>query len=152
MIIPSEWEQRTKFVSLNLKCHKPQYIRKTMQCSREAVGRGIAGSRDESCHCTAVPRRLPQICFANPFSWKRRLKTSFSWVSTPPPLKRYGPRKLSRNLNNFVETFPLSSVWSSEDLECINLPVSGRRLHFCWGHLCRCLFRSSLEALAVIKC
>ena len=108
-------------------------------------GREIVGSRDESRHCTLVARRLPQICFANPFSWKRRLKTSFSWVSTPPPLKRYGPRKLSRNLNNFVETFPLSSVWSSEDLECINLPVSGKHLHFCWGHLCRCLFKSSLE-------
>ena len=52
------------------------------------------------------------------FSWRRRLKTSFSETSPPLPLKRYGLRKLSPNLNNFVKS-PI--VFGFRHLECINL-------------------------------
>ena len=51
-------------------------------------------------------------------SWRRRLKTSFSETSPPLPLKRYGLRKLSPNLNNFVKS-PI--VFGFRHLECINL-------------------------------
>lgn len=80
---------------------------------------GCLALRDHERHC-AWPVVCPEICFANPFSRKRRLKTSFSGASTPLPLNRYSPRKLSRNLNNFVGR-SLSLVFKKE---CINLATN----------------------------
>lgn len=66
------------------------------------------------------------------FSWERRLKTSFSETLPPLPLKRYGLRKLSPNLNNFVKS---SIVLGFRHLECINLSQTYslllRALHHC---------------------
>lgn len=99
---------------------------------------GCLALRDHERHC-AWPVVCPEICFANPFSWKRRLKTSFRGASTPLPLKRYGPRKLSRNLNNFVGC-SLSLVFEKE---CINLAKTS-------SFLLGCL--SAEPASTVIRC